>query len=126
VFSEEPLMPGAHPDADGRWTFAVWAPGRRFFQLHLVSPVEALGSMERREGDIGRHGLPDTAPGSLYFCTLDEELDRPDSASRLQPYGVHGPSAVVSPHGFRWEDGEWSGIELTRMIIYDSHAAPGC
>jgi maltooligosyltrehalose trehalohydrolase len=77
--------------------------------------------MERQERGYWTVRLPDTGPGALYFYALDEELDRPDPASRLQPHGVHGPSAVVSPESFRWGDAGWSGIDLARMIIYELH-----
>ena len=115
------LLPGAHPDAEGGCIFTVWAPHRRLVQLHLVSPLERRFSMERQGGGYWTVRLAETVSGALYFYTLDEELDRPDPASRLQPQGVHGPSAVVSAESYHWGDGEWAGPDPARMIIYELH-----
>ena len=77
--------------------------------------------MGRQERGYWTARLPETGPGSLYFYTLDEEVDRPDPASRLQPQGVHGPSAVVDADSFHWGDAEWDGLDLARMVIYELH-----
>ncbi len=45
----------------------------------------------------------------------------PDPASRFQPEGVHGPSEVVDPRGFQWEDKEWKAIALEDFVIYEVH-----
>lgn len=121
ILPEEHLLPGAQHDTDGGCTFTVWAPRRRLVQLHLVSPVERRVPMERLDRGYWSVRLADAGPGLLYFYTLDEELDRPDPASRLQPHGVHGPSAVVDADSFHWGDGEWGGLDLARMIIYELH-----
>jgi maltooligosyltrehalose trehalohydrolase len=62
----------------------------------------------------------DVAPGQRYFFRLDDGPDRPDPASRWQPDGVHGPSALVDP-AFTWHDGGWTGIPLADMILYELH-----
>ena len=46
---------------------------------------------------------------------------RPDPASRCQPQGVHRPSALVFPERFSWSDQEWSGIERSKLVIYELH-----
>jgi maltooligosyltrehalose trehalohydrolase len=77
--------------------------------------------MERRERGYWVADLQDVAPGSRYFFRLDETVDRPDPASRLQPDGVHGPSAVVDSHSYPWRDVEWRGIDLAEMVLYELH-----
>lgn len=60
-------------------------------------------------------------PGTSYIYRLDDERERPDPASRFQPEGVHGPSQVVDPHEFRWDDGDWKGTPLKDYIVYELH-----
>lgn len=118
---ERSLRPGAHYSPDGGCTFTVWAPHRRSVQVHLISPRERWIPMERMDRGYWAARVEDTGEGTLYFYRLDDEVDRPDPASRLQPHGVHGPSAVVDSCSFRWEDGEWRGMNLAGMVIYELH-----
>jgi maltooligosyltrehalose trehalohydrolase len=60
-------------------------------------------------------------PGSRYCYLLNEGQPRSDPVSRFQPEGVHGPSEVVDPRQFQWEDQDWKGIRLEEMIIYEIH-----
>ena len=55
-----------------------------------------------------------------YWYKLDNELLRPDPASRWQPAGVHGPSAIIDKF-FDWTDTTWQGIEPAEMILYELH-----
>jgi maltooligosyltrehalose trehalohydrolase len=76
--------------------------------------------MEKREMGYWCVTLDHVTPGMQYYFQLDNELRRPDPASRWQPNGVHGPSAVVS-RDFTWTDDQWQGIELSDMILYELH-----
>jgi maltooligosyltrehalose trehalohydrolase len=60
-------------------------------------------------------------PGARYLYVLDGEYARPDPVSRFQPEGVHGPSEVIDPNHFPWEDNDWKGIDLEEMIVYEIH-----
>jgi maltooligosyltrehalose trehalohydrolase len=60
--------------------------------------------------------------GTKYFYLLNGKLERPDPVSRSQPEGVHGPSEVVDPDEFKWQDQDWTGIPMEEMIIYEIHA----
>jgi maltooligosyltrehalose trehalohydrolase len=62
----------------------------------------------------------DVAPGQRYLFRLDDGPDRPDPASRWQPDGVHGPSAVLDPR-FAWSDDGWQGVGLADMVLYELH-----
>jgi maltooligosyltrehalose trehalohydrolase len=77
--------------------------------------------MEPAGGGYWTARVEGVTPGALYFFTLDEELDRPDPASRLQPCGVHGASAVVHATSHQWEDVGWRGMDLADMVIYELH-----
>ena len=65
---------------------------------------------------------PDAGPGSLYRFRLNgDEGPFPDPASRFQPDGPHGPSMVVDPSTYQWSDGEWKGLPLEGVVIYEMH-----
>jgi maltooligosyltrehalose trehalohydrolase len=65
--------------------------------------------------------LDDIEPGTRYFYLLDGIQMRPDPVSRSQPDGVHGPSQVIDPGEFKWQDQDWRGIRAEEMIIYEIH-----
>ena len=105
-------------------TFRVWAPRRRRVELvlqpggspvrhRLLKPAPGEGVFAATFGDI--------APGDLYAYLLDGEGPFPDPASRFQPRGVHGPSAVVDPLSYEWADREWRGASLQDAVLYELH-----
>ena len=60
------------------------------------------------------------AAGSRYRYRVDG-ADVPDPASRHQPDGVHGASAVVDPEHYRWSDAGWPGRAWEELVIYELH-----
>ncbi|HMK64458.1 MAG TPA: malto-oligosyltrehalose trehalohydrolase, partial [Thermodesulfobacteriota bacterium] len=60
-------------------------------------------------------------PGSRYFYLLNGEVVRPDPASRSQPQGVNGPSEIINPRAFTWQDQSWKGLPQEALIIYEIH-----
>jgi maltooligosyltrehalose trehalohydrolase len=62
------------------------------------------------------------ADGDDYVYVLDGAEERPDPCSRAQPEGIHGPSRVVDPRGFRWTDAGWAGLRLDELVVYELHA----
>ena len=113
---------GAFGSAD--WTtFRVWAPMRRRVEL-VLNPggSPSRHRLLRRVGDgIFTATFADVAPGDLYAYFLDGEGPFPDPASRFQPQGVHGPSAVIAPWTYQWSDGTWRGITLQNAVFYELH-----
>jgi maltooligosyltrehalose trehalohydrolase len=99
--------------------FRVWSPLTAAVAVRLP---EAGKLIAMHESGRGYHEalVEDVRPGDLYFFQLGEDKQRPDPASRFQPQGVHGPSAVVDPR-FAWDDANWSGISLENYIIYELH-----
>jgi maltooligosyltrehalose trehalohydrolase len=101
--------------------FRVWAP-----EATAVSVV-VEGSGARRplasEGASGYFAgvFRDLTAGTEYRYRLNEGQAFPDPASRSQPHGVHGPSAVVDPRRFNWKAGGWTGIAPDRLVIYELH-----
>lgn len=111
---------GASLQANGQCTFTVWAPLSKSVNVVLNVSPEVTWSMEKDEFGYWSVTKDYVTPGTQYWFQLDEELRRPDPASRLQPEGVHGPSQVIS-NEFEWTDDEWQGIEPAEMIIYELH-----
>ena len=104
---------------EGRTRFRVWAPRCRRVDLVLdgASPRPMAA-----EGD-GTYmlSLENVAAGTRYTYRLDGKEDRPDPASRWQPVGVHGPSAVVDPSAFAWTDHGFRGHALADLVFYELH-----
>lgn len=118
--SHRPAL-GAVPAGDGSVTFTVWAPACERVELRLISPPERTISMNRDAAGYFRASVDDVPAGTRYVYLLDGETERPDPASRHQPDGVHGPSAVVDPRQFEWTDQTWRGRPLSDSIIYELH-----
>jgi maltooligosyltrehalose trehalohydrolase len=101
------------------YQFRVWAPCAEEVQLHLLEP-ERLLQMERDEHGYFQATVAAVA-GTGYGFRLDGGADLPDPASRWQPWGVHGPSAVVDPSAFAWSDGGFRAPPLDELVIYELH-----
>ncbi|HEX5474318.1 MAG TPA: malto-oligosyltrehalose trehalohydrolase [Vicinamibacterales bacterium] len=116
------LSVGAEPQPGGGVHTRVWAPACR----HVDLVVEASGGRRlvamNREAD-GHFEAFDAAggPGDRYWFQLDGDRLRPDPASRSQPDGPHGASAVVDPRAFRWTDAAWPGVARAGHAIYELH-----
>ena len=111
------LTLGATPSGAGRWTFRVWAPKARAVELVLADRTIALAREDRGYFAAGADGLHD---GDRYRFRLDGSLLRPDPASRSQPDGVHGASALVDP-AFAWTDAAFVAPPLRDLVVYQLH-----
>lgn len=109
---------GATHLGDGRTRFLVWAPDVDHVEVVLPDDEVPLEPTERgyQQGEAGA-----CPPGTRYRYRLDGGDPLPDPASRSQPEGVHGPSAVVDLEGFRWSDDAWRGVPLEDLVIYELH-----
>jgi maltooligosyltrehalose trehalohydrolase len=121
--SSKPWTPrlGAWPADDG-FRCRVWAPERERVDvvLHPRSELERQVPLERTSD--GYHGgRLDAAAGMRYAYLLDGEGPFPDPASRYQPEGVHGSSALVDPRPFVWSDSSWQGRRIDDLVIYEIH-----
>ncbi len=110
---------GARLLGDGRCSFRVWAPAAERVELRLHGDDRRL---PMRAAERGYHELvaEAVAPGERYSFLLDGDLERPDPASRHQPEGVHGPSAVVADQS-PGPDGAWAGLPLRELVLYELH-----
>lgn len=109
---------GAEIQGNGENRFIIWAPAADGVEVILGS--EEPISMQR-----GKKGIfsvtVDIGPGVRYKFRIDGEQDVPDPASRYQPEDVHGPSQVIDPGAFDWEDEDWLGRPWEETILYELH-----
>ena len=108
---------GAEPHRDGTH-FRVWAP-----RAHAVDVQDDGGATTslKPEGDGYFSGVAPLSVGARYRYRLDDREAYPDPASRFQPEGPHGPSAIVDPSAFRWTDADWRGLTPAGQVIYEMH-----
>ncbi len=110
---------GATPVGDA-CQFRVWAPDIERVDVHLIEPEERLERLAPESRGYHAALIERVSPGALYRFRLDGETERPDPASRTQPLGVHGPSAVVDPT-FPWSSDTWRVPGLADWVLYELH-----
>ena len=108
---------GHYNNEQGQSAFRVFAPDRQQVALRLEDEARSL-PMQRDAASYWSLSLPRLAEGSRYRFELDGTA-YPDPASRAQPDGVHGPSAVAYPSRVK-ADG-WRGVAIDEAIIYELH-----
>ena len=111
---------GAALNRNGQCTFSLWAPECNTVSVVIHASPEVTWPMEKSEMGYWSVTVNHVTPGMQYWYKLNDELLRPDPASRWQPAGVHGPSAVTDT-AFDWSDETWPGMELSEMILYELH-----
>lgn len=107
---------------DGSVRFRLWAPAARQVELCLGElnrpahiPLEQCG---KGWFDL----VTDAAKAGAQYCfRIDEAQKVPDPASRFQPRDVHGPSEVIEPDSFDWQDHSWRGRRWEESVIYELH-----
>lgn len=114
---------GANILPDGAVEFNLWAPNAKRVELCLIEggePIKVL-PMEASKDGWFRLKSTDARDGTLYKFRIDGDLMVPDPASRYQPEDVHGPSQVVDPSKFGWNDLEWRGRPYEEVVCYELH-----
>lgn len=112
---------GATLDSAGRVRFLVWAPNAQTVEICLGPEGNRDVGTTRDDQGYAFAELDGAGPGTRYRFRLDGQGERPDPASRSQPEGVHGPSEVIYPNSFRWNDGDWKGLPVGQLVIYELH-----
>ena len=131
----EPL-PGTRPSnatlgstliCENQTQFTVWAPDCQSVNVEIIDRQGDIESVRKRHPlKSDKQGffsgtISDCGAGTLYRFQLDNGMGRPDPRSKSQPFGVHGPSAVVDSKQFQWTDQNWTGIEKKDLVIYELH-----
>ncbi len=113
---------GAVLAADGAVEWRLWAPKAKQVDLILID-----GSHRHVESMVSEpcgHFLfrrENVSEGQRYMFSLDGGPDRADPASRWQPDGVGGPSALLRPARFEWSDNQWQGVSRQDLVFYEVH-----
>ena len=107
---------------EGGVRFRLWAPAARAMRLVLEGP-DVVSELPMRPTHSGWFQLDclQARAGARYRFALESGLRVPDPASRSNPDDVHGPSLVVDPRAFEWDDGEWRGRPWEEAVIYELH-----
>ncbi|PWT72070.1 MAG: malto-oligosyltrehalose trehalohydrolase [Proteobacteria bacterium] len=102
--------------------FRLWAPAARAVQL-IMEGADVTGelSMEPAADGWFQLDVKEARAGSRYRYALENGLRVPDPASRSNPDDVHGPSLVVDPLAFDWDDTDWHGRPWEQAVVYELH-----
>ncbi|HEY2864423.1 MAG TPA: malto-oligosyltrehalose trehalohydrolase [Casimicrobiaceae bacterium] len=111
---------GAKVLDDGAVRFRLWAPGARQVGLCLDGAPHPLPLTGMPGGwfELTTRGA---GHGTRYRYRIDDELLVPDPASRHNPHDADGPSAVVDPFAFDWDDDDWIGRRWDEAVVYELH-----
>jgi maltooligosyltrehalose trehalohydrolase len=94
----------------------LWAPRAQNLAVEVNSkslPMPRSGWFELT--------MREASPGTRYEFTVDRRHKVPDPASRYQPSGLHGPTEVISPEEFEWQQRSWNGRPWEETILYELH-----
>jgi malto-oligosyltrehalose trehalohydrolase len=111
---------GAQLQDDQTVRFQLWAPSRDAVALILEDPQRILPLAQIADGffalttDVAR-------AGSRYRFQLEDGTRVPDPASRHQPEDVHGPSEVIDPRAYAWQNAAWRGRPWQETVLYELH-----
>ena len=109
-------MLGAQVNGD-HVNFSVWAPKAKRVVLQLNS--ERVEMTRSSEGVFRAEAA--ASAGDRYSYVVDDSKPLPDPVSRLLPEGVHGPTEIVNPDAFQWNDEKWRGLSYSDYVLYELH-----
>jgi maltooligosyltrehalose trehalohydrolase len=113
---------GAECRSDGSVRFRLWAPAAHRVELCLSSAKGPMKfPLERRDNGWFELVTDAARTGTKYKFRIDNEREVPDPASRFQPQDVNGPSEVIDPDAFDWQDLAWRGRPWEEAVIYELH-----
>ncbi|HVX82727.1 MAG TPA: malto-oligosyltrehalose trehalohydrolase [Devosiaceae bacterium] len=100
--------------------FRLWAPQCESIGLKIEGEpaVRQMQPLPRGWFELTVDGA---GPGTLYRFMLPNGLLVPDPASRFQPQDVLGPSEVVDPRRYAWQDVGWAGRAWEEAVFYELH-----
>ena len=114
---------GAELTPEGQVRFRLWAPGAHEVEVVLHEGAGTPRSLKMPARGDGWFELVSGAAraGSRYKFRIDGKIEVPDPASRSNPDDVHGPSEVIDPTAFEWDDEAWRGRPWHEAVIYELH-----
>jgi maltooligosyltrehalose trehalohydrolase len=102
--------------------FRLWAPEQSAVAVVIETP-DLKAELAMVSSDHGWFALTtDRAEAdTLYRYRLADGLLVPDPASRYQPADVHGPSQVIDPDRYIWQNDDWVGRRWEDVVLYETH-----
>lgn len=100
--------------------FRCWAPERTLVEVLLEEGRSGYPLKRDQQGYWSRR-VQGARAGMTYRYRLDGGEAYPDPCSRFQPTGPHGPSLIVDPGAYRWQDEGWQGVTMRGQVIYELH-----
>jgi malto-oligosyltrehalose trehalohydrolase len=117
-FRDFPKSWGAEYVAAGEVRFRLWAPGQQTVLLRLNGSDTEMSRSDDGWFELLATGI---SPGAEYNYVLADGTVVPDPASRGQRDTVGGPSLVIDPTSYAWENAEWKGRPWEEAVIYEIH-----
>ena len=117
-FRAYPKSWGAEYVAVGEVRFRLWAPGQERVELRLSGTDTQMSRSADGWFELLATGV---SPGTEYSFVLADGMTVPDPASRAQKTDVNGPSLVIDPTDYEWQDGGWQGRPWEESVIYELH-----
>ncbi len=109
---------GPHLFPDGQARFSLWAPTAEGVALQVADAAP----VPMQPADGGWFTAQAAAPaGTPYRFVLPDGTAVPDPASRSQQDDVHGPSLVVDPASYAWQNPAWANRPWHEAVIYEIH-----
>jgi maltooligosyltrehalose trehalohydrolase len=109
---------GATYLGNNRTRFRLWAPN----QKTVAVEIDRCGPLVmERQADGCFEAEAACEPGASYVYRLGTGQAVPDPASRAQVDDVHGPSLVVDPTSYRWQNADWRGRPWHEAVLYELH-----
>ena len=109
---------GADYVAENVARFRLWATGQQRVTLRLNG--NDLEMTPSGDGWFERE-VSGVAPGTEYNFVLADGMVVPDPASRAQKGDVNGPSLVIDPEQYRWQNTQWRGRPWEEAVVYEMH-----
>jgi maltooligosyltrehalose trehalohydrolase len=113
-------MPFGAEVCDGSVRFRLWAPKAKKVDVLIEQPALTLPMSSLGNGWFELITAQVSA-GARYRFQINGTERVPDIASRYQPEDVHGPSQIVDPSNFDWQDENWRGRSWNEAVIYELH-----
>ena len=109
---------GAERVASDEVRFRLWATGQQRVTLRLAGKdiemtPQADGWFESQVTGV--------AENAEYDFVLADGTAVPDPAARAQKAEVNGPSLVIDPDAYQWQNTGWKGRPWTESVVYELH-----
>jgi maltooligosyltrehalose trehalohydrolase len=103
--------------------FRFWAPACTAVSVEIEYASTTIAVEMTPAGNGWFEAQAQCGAGARYRYRLGgpEGPAVPDPASRFQPEDVHGPSEVIDPRAYVWQQSQWLGRPWEEMVVYELH-----